>query len=77
MTMTKPAYKIRAKPFDHWRILRGDRVEVLSGKNKVLLVFGLVFVFVFVFVFFFFFSFSLGNARRGEDGGEIAQPGCG
>jgi len=21
-------------PFDHWRVLKGDRVEVISGKNK-------------------------------------------
>jgi hypothetical protein len=35
MYVRKPAFKIKAVTFPHWRILRGDRVEVLSGKNKV------------------------------------------
>ncbi len=32
--LKKAEYKIKAVPFDAWRILRGDRVQVMSGKSK-------------------------------------------
>jgi large subunit ribosomal protein L24 len=54
----------QAVPFDNWRILRGDRVQVISGKNKVR-----------IFKVFFFFFLSFANARRWSQGlrGEVKQ----
>jgi large subunit ribosomal protein L24 len=33
-SLTKKPWKVKVVPFDNWRVLKGDRVQVISGKNK-------------------------------------------
>lgn len=34
MRLKRPSWRVTATPFAHWKILRGDRVEVMSGRSK-------------------------------------------